>query len=374
MKGNKIINEMNRAKMPDIEQVREACHAAQNTAVWNTSTQSQTSGRFGLRRLRLGTAMLMATVALIFAGSAAYAVGVAVGIIGAGERLDVGGRFQYVFVPAGDPEYLERWDAAFHALPIFITSHTGSPWHSLFYRSDGFETRFSAARAAWVNAELEGQIFLADGSPFPYDLIVEEAGQWIDEGLGAVQSYRADSRGHELYNADGEHIGIINAMEQHGVFQSVWIVTLAEHLERDGYINTLEEVEYALGATVRLPNRHLEDYAAPVFNASPGRSGVSAVFAPLNEDGYLQRIWMQFETVRTDDTPWEHLITGQATLLEIAGNPVYQITTANGHTHFTWEHEGIIYRLYLPFTFMYDVITPVFSNQQIYEMIAGMME
>jgi len=367
MKGNEIIHEMNKAKMPDAEQVRQACHATQSTTVWNT--QSETRGWLGLRRMRLGVAAMVAVVTLVFAGSAAYAVGVAVGIIGAGQRLETGGSTTYVFVPRDDPEYLANWDSAIHGMPIYISVQVDSPWYA-----NAAGGRFLPDDAHVINAMLDGMLFLADGNPFPYDLLVYDNPHGFEDDFW--QRYTADTRGHALYDANGGYIGSIRVWEQRGELIDIEIQTLSNLMGYLGYHDTLEDALYALGTDFNLPTVHIDAFSAPVFNVWEGQQSVAVFFLYENSIGTAGHIRLHMEAARYDGSPiWERRFPGEAAHFIIAGTDVYQITGEQYATYFLWEHEGIIYRLFPPFSLADEGETLMYFTQgQLYELIASMIE
>ena len=372
MKGKEIIHEMTRAKMPDTEQVRATCHAAQREMAWDTEAQSEASGRFGLRRMRLGMAVIVAAVTMLFAGTAVYALGVAVGIIGAGERLDVGGEFEYVFVAPDDPEYLAMWDDAFHSALVYVVNDPSIPW-----RQNPGDFSYRAERAHRINALLVGQIYTADGAPFPYDLFVPHDNPFNFEGVAEIW-YRMDTRGHVLHNADGEQIGSIRTWEQHDVILEMRILSLEAHIRQEAFANTFEDVTRLLGTSVHLPTVHLEAFNAPVFSVCLYSRWAVVYFVRPGTQGSYAHIRIRFENARVGEYPlFQRIFPGTATHHIIADTDVFEISGNQYATYFMWEHDGIVYRLYPPYcSSSWDEDGNrrfALSDVQMYELIASMI-
>ncbi|MCL2363424.1 MAG: hypothetical protein FWC71_02035 [Defluviitaleaceae bacterium] len=359
MKGNEIIHEMNKAKMPDAEQVREACHEAQHATVWNTEDAKEPSGRLGLRRMRMGVAAMIAVAAVLFAGSAVYAY--SAGLIFAGGRLETGGRTTYVFVADDDPEYLERWENAYGSALILSVNHPYIPWY--FNLND---RAFDPPRARRINALLSEQLFLADGSPFPYPLIVPGPHTW----------HIVNTRGHELYNAYGEKIGTIRTWEQNNEILELRFLTMDEHLAQHGYTCTLEDIQHALQAQVNLPTVHVDDFYAPLFRAWPGQKTASITFVHPNAQVPAEHLLLRVESLHADNNiASEWMRPGEAAPRIIADTTVYKITGGQYATYFLWEHEGILYRLFPPTAWSTDdnAHNITLTETQINEIIASML-
>ncbi|MCL2500990.1 MAG: hypothetical protein FWE90_11765 [Defluviitaleaceae bacterium] len=337
MKGNEIMNHITRDKMPDMEQVREICHTQTAQTAWQ---------RPSVRRLRWYTAAIITAVSLAFA-STAYAVGV---MIYERSRLDTGGTWEYVFVPEDDPEYIQRRDDAHYGRLIYNSPNAVIPWRFLYDDRYFYD---EPENAAAINGMLSGKVFLADGSPFPYDLLVHGTftlpavnPEWADYGPFIFEGYHIDSRGHLLYNAAGEEIGYIRAWSQHSKILRLEILTVEEYEEKEGYKNTFEEAVAFLGREPRLPAVNTEKLNPPIFDI---KSWVSVMYV-CNDTNLMNRsVRIHIENARgSGEIPWERSFPGAAAEYTIVNTTVFKITGHNYATHFIWLHDGLVYRMYPP--------------------------
>jgi len=336
MKGKDIIREMTRGKMPDIEAVRNHCH-----------TQAMAEMPVKKRR-RYATVAAVFILSLLFAGGV-YAVGAYLG-----NRLDMGGMIEYVFVDADSPEYLARRENTIWITTLYQNPHVNNHW--LFSVANLF---LNTEQVAFVNEALAGQLFTAEGELIPYDFLTLDY--------------------EYLFNAYGEEIGMIQLEKQNEVEPlRVVIRTVAEHNAQWGYIDTHAGASAVLGATLRLPALNQERYHPPVFTVHDGFIKTATIlFKTEGPPSQWLRIFA--ERVREEGTD-AHAIyhPGEAVSLEIVGTTVHRITGGSPgviySTFYTWIHDGIVYRLTPP-------ITPRssarnynhYSDDEMYEIIASMI-
>lgn len=387
MKGKDIIGEIARTKMPDTEQVREFCHQAQ---AQTTQTAPCLPAKQGFRRLRWSTVAIAAAAMLIFAG-AAYAAGAAIyerffsfadeGIV-VKDSFHPGGAVIYELVQPDCPEYIELWEGAIVTFNSFIYI---SP--NAYYTPGvrfGTSHRFSENEAGIINRLIAGKIFIADGSPFPYDLLVQfdsELLTWFRRPIYSFDGDRItesdddylfafDNHGHLLYNVYGEEIGAIWVSIEDGRIINVRLETITQLKAERGYNDTFESAAEILGAELRLPTVHMEGFDPPMFRARG--SSASVIFLNAS-DVPFGRIWIAIE--QTSNTPHVRRMAAEALQVEIAGTTVTKVFGERYATYFTWNHDGLVYRLYPPMRRC--VVTGqgvfAFTDAQLYEIIESMI-
>jgi len=326
MKGQEFVTQLAREDMPDPAQVRARAH------------RQAAPERPRVRRLSLAAVFL--ALSLAFAG-VVYAVAPFVL-----DRFDPGGMVELIFVPYDDPDYWDMAVSVRSTVPVFQSPNVRPLYRFIFFY-DHVRT-FPPDWTAEINAMLAGQLFTADGSPFPYDLISRPSYFYHQERRIYSDSFRVDTRGHDLFNYLGEEIGSIRAVMQYERFTDVEILTLSEYNQRLGYIHTAEEVIAVLGAPFRLPTVHLHHFSEPLFHITP-QNWVHILF--LSPDRWRhEALLITIEPLRdTDTAPIVHYIPGGAVQRFYATTtPVYKVTGFTHATQFIWENDGLLYRLIPP--------------------------
>lgn len=358
MNGKELLTRLAHEKMPDPDQVRNQIHACEETR--EVLAFAAARGSF-LRRLRWRTAVLIAAASLIFAG-AATAVGIA--IYDRIDRVDVGGGAELVLLPYDCPEAQEyqRSQLSF-MVPLFVNPNTTDEMHWVGALSDAEDARR-------LNDELAKKLFLADGSPFPYDFIVGDSGGF----------FRGNARGHVLFDANGNEIYAILAWQHGSDPFTLSIQTVPQMDERQAWEirnASLEHALYVLGAEFALPTVDEDLFNAPTFHVLNFYSFRRVQVRYLDQSGpdnrYSSRdIVINIEPLRDDGTvPFTRTVLGTAEVLEVAGTTVYRITSGSGHMRradYVWSHNGLAFELYPPTGWGSE-----FTEEQIYDLIAEML-
>ena len=360
MNGKDFLNRLAREKMPDPEQTRDQVR----TRYEAEGVASAQHGSF-FKRLQWRMAVLIAAASLIFAG-AATAVGIATSE--RIEHVDVGGSAKIILLPYDCQEAREYIRSNLMTMSsIYISPNANSGRHFL-----GALT--STNDALRMNEELAGQLFLADGSLFPYVFVVGSAGL-----------FQGDARGHALFDANGNEIYEIIAWRIDNGPLELQIETVVHHEMRNEWENrnaSFEDAVTALGVTFTLPSMVADTFHPPTFhviNLHTIRGWVQVRYIELerNNDTTSSRdIVINIEPLRTDDTnPFTHIIPGNAEALENAGTTVYRITAYRRSPSYVWAHNGLAFELSPPSSgFMAWGSQYLFTDEQIYQIIAEMLQ
>jgi len=346
MKGQEIINQLTQEKMPDIQQVRELC------------LNQPARAKKGIRHLRLSTAAAIVAAFLVFA-TAAYAV---VDY----RRVETGGNMDIVILPDnqyGRQLYHERNENRQIGRNIY------------WALSDNmYIGRITGAMAQFINGELTGQIFTAEGTPLDFELAVPRP------GLLSFGNHHLDDRGYVLYNADGYEISsMVLFTDRDGEPSFIHINTRAHEEAVHGHNSTYEEVTTAFGRPVRLPTVHMENFQPPEFNLNNWQpysrepewhvrilytvSELTGIFDFCRNE---MRIFIQSERGENDQPLWTlYYLGGEVISHDIAGVIVYELNLPETTTYFVWTHDGLAYN-FTP--------SPMFTNQQTMDVIRSMIE
>ena len=341
MKGSEIINHIARDKMPDIENVREIC-------------LSQPGSVSIARRIRLRTAVVFVAALVAFA-TVAYAV-----MDRLYQRVETGGIMDIVIFP-DTPEGRQAYEE--HTADRSIISG----W--LIYCGFTDNTHYNTVDAEtvqFINDELDGQLFAANGDIIDFELLVPASGP------SSFRQYQVDDRGQGLYTADGYRIGSILFMtctndEPYGVKIETKVFVEAEI----GFNTTFEDAVAAFGKPFRLPTAHIDMFQPPRFNLTDlfrGRwhtpewfVGVNFTVAELNHirDWCFYSMRIIIERAKDEDDPYSrhatvYFIGGEAIAHDIAGITVYELNLPERMLHFTWMHDGFVYNLYPSYKFTHD--------------------
>jgi len=350
MKGREIINRITREKMPDIEQVREACQTR------------PVQPRRGRKRLRLSVAAAFVAALVLFA-TAAYAI---VDIVY--QRVDTGSGWDIVILPDdeyGRQIYYER--RAEWTYGHFIYFPLG---HNMYIR------HISAGGAQFINERLEGLLFTADGTPIDFELAMPMQGAFNR----LAGRHHIDDRGYVLYTSDGHPIGAISLhSSMDGDLLDVSIQTEEDIKASFGFNSSYEEARAAFGDALRLPTAHIERFFPPCFDlhewwphlhqthwALTVRYNIRELRGIGDWCQYEMRIFVETARGEYDGQRWtSYHLGGEAIAHDIAGVAVYELNLPDTAIHFIWVHDGLAYRLNP---------SPTFTRAQTMEVIRSMIE
>jgi len=345
MKGREIINRITREKMPDIEQVREACQAR------------PVQPRRGRKRLRLSVAAAFAAVLILFT-AAAYAIA---GMVY--QRVETGTGWDIVILPNDEygRQIYNEWSAGWI---------TGRSIYWTICRNNHTDT-FNAEAARFINEYLKGQVFTSDGTAIDFELAVPMT------GIFSYRRHHIDDRRNTLYTADGHQIGCImffrtSDNEPH----MVRIRTIAQVEAQYGFNSTYEEARAAFGEALRLPAAHTEMFVPPCFDLNdwqlhPYHSHLHlrVRYSTREPRGILDwcpdRMSITVETARDGyDGPHGtmYYLGGEATAHDIAGVAVYEINPWHSIRYFVWVHDGLAYRLNPPLSFSREMAMDIIRS------------
>ena len=345
MKGSEIINHITRDKMPDIGQIRERC--------MNQSNHARGSG-FRTKPMRLSTAAALVLAFLVFS-TAAYAVGNAIY-----QRINTGGTWDIVIFPDdsyGRQAYHERrGDSIAH--PIY--NGLSRPLHL---------RHINLEMAQFINENLEGQIFNADGTAIDFELAVPMS--------NLTGQHHLDNRGNVLYTVDGYAIGtiyIVTTMQDD--FYGIWIRTKAEVEQSRDNTADYEEAMVVFDRPFRLPTAHMELFQSPIFSVNDIPPYFLEVVVLYNVRELRSifdtcpdsiRIFIEREKNEYDRPARVIYRLGETTTHDIAGTIVYEINVRDHVARFIWTHDGLVYTLQEP-------PTQGLAHEQIMDIIRSMLE
>ncbi|MCL2396930.1 MAG: hypothetical protein FWC93_02580 [Defluviitaleaceae bacterium] len=340
MKGKEIINNIVREKMPDVEQVREACHARALEQIKPA------------RRLRWSAVAAVVVLCLVFS-TAAYAVGVMMS-----DRLDLGGFAQLVIID--EDEWDEKLRTGAYTRTIYFNRNNDVLRRFATWLPQ-FQPDFSAEDGLIINEMLAGKIFTADGEPF----------ELMTTSFDGV--YRVNDGSKVLYNAYGEEIGVVEvrfSIENEEILDT-YLITREVFEAQHGYNATLKEAVEFLGRDFHIPASVGEGFEAPAFRLEDwyrsdvddetgqylrtgGRSVVVRYLYTAEKYFGGRDMFMLVENVRSEHITPVELTIGGGEFIErqMAGIVVHQLASDRMATFITWEHDGLIYTIYPPTTWM----------------------
>jgi len=341
MKGKEIINNIAQDKMPNIEAVRVLC---------------QTQPAPAKSRLRFKT--VVAAVAVV--------VLLVTGVYAATEmvyrRVETGASFDIVILP--DDEYGRQVYAE-------ATEHnlTGYPVYWVL-TDNQYIRRLDADAARFINEQVAGQIFMADGTPIDFEPVVSHSGIFTFGG------YRFYDRGYELFTASGEPIGTIWLhVSRRGDLHSVQIHSLAEEASWRAGNATYADVVAAFGREPRLPTAYVDLFQAPRFRLTnfylPDGSAwnvvISYAMQELDNVFDLCRDELRIFVEKVSEDTWHtrYYLGGEVIEHVIGEVIVYELRLPEMVTHFVWEYDGFSYSFWP---------SPLFTPQQTIEVIRSMIE
>jgi hypothetical protein len=311
-----------------------------------------------------------ALLAFLVFSTAVYAA-----VVFIGQRFDTGGSTEFIFV---DREgHAEFWADAFHGNTIY-RSPSGTMRESEFFMFAGAEfwAQFDADTAQIVNEMLDGRVFTADGNPFR---LVVPIPNWEYYPL----MYRADDRGHTLFNAYNEEIDTITLVLRMDDNTPQWVDVLneSEAIARvPQYNDTFEDAVQVLG-NIRLPN--IEGFDEPVFevNNVPGHywdTGYEKVwirefrnvfirYRPIGQPLYMGfMLWIEPIRPETQEPHQLPILYGEVYEHTVGSTTVYELIEDGNSTTFIWHYDGLVYRLSSP--------TDALTTAQSMEIIRSMIE
>jgi len=328
MKGKEIINHITQEKMPDIQQIREKCLAEPSHT------------RRGFKRLRLSTAAAIVAAFLLFA-TAAYAIADRVY-----QRVETGGMWDIVLLPDdeyGRQVYLERNEGRMHGYMAY--------WA---LGGNVYIRRINAEAARFLNEQLAGQLFTADGATIDFEPFVSTP------GIFNVGRHHLDNRGYVLYTADGDQVGAIYLLSNmDSELSYVRVSTRVEEESKWTYNSSYEEVIAALGSNLRLPTAHIDMFVAPSFDLSNNahyltedRWRATAAYRTRELNSimdwcrYAMIIFIENERVEYGGPrATRYYLGGELTIHDIAGITVYELDLPDTVTQFYWTYNGLAYML-----------------------------
>jgi len=360
MNGKEFLNKLAREKMPNIDQVRDQIHAHEEMQV---ALAASVPRRSFFKRLQWRTAVLITAASLIFAG-AVTAVGVV--MHDRVEHVDVGSPTKIVLLPYDCPEAREYAGNNIRRFAfIYISSNSDRNRNSLGLIANSHNVRL-------LNEELAAQLYLADGSPFPYPFMVS-----IGNGF-----YRGHARGHVLFDASGNEIYEMNVMWQGDELYQLSIQTAPQD---DRFVQENRDASFAdavavLGVAFTLPDVDAEQFQPPTFHTigADGFGFVQVRFSERNsiDDAPSSRdIAINIQPQRADgEEPSARIMLGAAEILEIAGTTVYRIVDDRRIRLYIWAHNGLAFELIPPVTGSFGRgLQHLFTDEQIYELITEML-